>query len=105
MKFTQQCNHAQNRRIASFSLPNENRHRYPETTSIGVWDIDDIVKFIGNTMNKNEELALDVLQRKSITLIVIATMWRHGQTLVESNYKISIYPETNKDEAIGVSYS
>jgi len=77
----------------------------PKPHQLEVWDIDDIVKFIGNTMNKNEELALDVLQRKSITLIVIATMWRHGQTLVESNYKISIYPETNKDEAIGVSYS
>jgi hypothetical protein len=68
---------AQNRRIASFfTAKRKSTIVIPKTHQWETWDIDHIVNFIGDTMNKNEELTLDVLQRKTIDLISIATMWR-----------------------------
>jgi hypothetical protein len=66
---------AQNRRIASFfTAKRKSSIVIPKAHQLEAWDIDHIMKFIGNTMNKNEELPLDVLQRKTIALTSIATM-------------------------------
>jgi hypothetical protein len=57
---------AQNRRIASFfTAKTKSTIVIPKPHQLEAWDIDHIVNFIGDAMNKNEELPLDVLQRKT----------------------------------------
>jgi integrase len=95
---------AQNRRIASFfTAKRKSTIVIPKPHQLEAWDIDHIVKFIGDTMNKNEELPLDVLQRKTIALISIATMWRPRSDIGRLQFRDVHCSRDEQDEVTGVT--
>jgi hypothetical protein len=70
---------------------------------LSTWDIDIIVKYIGDNMTNNEDLPLDILQKKTIALISIATMWRPRSDLGQLQPRDVHISRDDSNNVIGVT--
>jgi hypothetical protein len=62
--------------IEFFVVKRKSEVKAPTQSQLTTWDINILINHISNNLSPTENLSLDELQKKTILLLCIATMWR-----------------------------